>query len=445
MDILIMQPVNKRTELNKKYFKSSSPIGNNSIQNSSLDGNNLTVLTNNEPHLNTPSQLLSIDETIRQLKPTVPVFCIRPKTIEATAHYFLSKFPGEVLYAVKCNAEPSVLKLLWSAGLRHFDCASINEIKLVRTLFPSATIHFMHPVKAKSVIFQAYFNNNVRDYALDSIEELHKIIEVTKNGEDLGLIVRIQVAENMTLHDLSRKFGANVTDAVTILREARSIAKRLGICFHVGSQCLVPECYENALDIVKHIINKANVKIDVIDVGGGFPATYPGCIPPPLSKFFQSIERGFRNLNLPKETILQCEPGRAMVSEACSIVVQVLARRQDSIYINDGTYGNLCDAGPLVHNRYPVRLLRQNGVIRAEKNNLKAFRFYGPTCDSLDVMDGPFELPDDIEADDYIEVGEIGAYSIAIKSQFNGFGETMIVFVSDDPLKAVPGDENKNK
>ncbi|CAF1237602.1 unnamed protein product [Adineta ricciae] len=444
MDILIMQPVNKRTELNKKCSKSSFSIGNYSVQNCSLDGNNLTVLTNNELFLNTPSQLLPIDETIRQLKPTVPVFCIRPKTIEATARYFLSKFPGNVLYAVKCNAEPSILKLLWSAGLRHFDCASISEIKLVRTLFPSATIHFMHPVKPKSVIFQAYFNNNVRDYALDSIEELHKIIKVTKNGDDLGLIVRIQVAENMTLHDLSRKFGANATDAVTILREARSIAKRLGICFHVGSQCLEPECYENALDIVKRIINEANVKIDVIDVGGGFPGTYPGCIPPPLGEFFQSIERGFRNLNLPKETTLQCEPGRAMVSEACSIIVQVLARRQDSIYINDGTYGNLCDAGPVVHNRYPVRLLRQNGLIRAEKNNLKAFRFYGPTCDSLDVMNGPFELPDDIEVDDYIEVGEIGAYSIALKSQFNGFGENIIAFVSDDPLKVVPSDENKN-
>ncbi|CAF4128128.1 unnamed protein product [Rotaria magnacalcarata] len=338
--------------------------------------------------LNAPYQLQSIDEIVKQLKPTVPVFCIRPKVIEFTAKEFISKFPGKVLYAVKCNSEPSILKLLWNAGICDFDCASIKEIELVRTLFPSAKIHFMHPIKSEATIFQSYFNYGVRNFALDSVEELHKITRSTKDGDDLG------------------------------------------------SQCIEPKYYEDALVIAKDIICQADVKIDIIDVGGGFPANYPGCLVPPLDEFFLSIERCFRNLHFSKETVLWCEPGRALVCDACSVIVAVLACRKDSIYINDGAYGSLGDAGPFGKTRYPVRLIRQNESVKTEKSNLKAFQFYGPTCDSFDQMDGPFELPDDVKPGDYIEVGQTGAYSIAIRTRFNGFDEIMIAFINDGLLTA---------
>ncbi|CAF1314887.1 unnamed protein product [Rotaria magnacalcarata] len=384
------------------------------------------------------SKLYSVDETIAELKPSVPLYCLRPKTIEATAAWFVSTFPGQVLYALKCNPEPQILQMLWNGGIRHFDCSSLKEIELIHALLPSAKAYFMHPIKTRNSIYKAYFHYGIRDYALDSIEELHKIIEVTANANDLSLLVRIKVPENVTLIDLSHKYGASAADAVDILRQARPVAKNLGICFHVGSQCLNPECYESALAVVKGIITQANVKIDIIDVGGGFPERYPHCVLPSRDLFMLAIKRGFQDLNLTEKPALWCEPGRALVCAGCSLVVTVLARRKDVLYINDGVYGNLSDAGKLLNWRYPVRLVRRNEPTSAVANELKSFTFYGPTCDSIDVMKGPFVLPDDVKVDDYIEIGQTGAYNSALKTSFNGFDETKIVLVNDDfPITAL--------
>jgi len=386
------------------------------------------------------SDLRSVDETISQLQPSVPLYCIRPKTIEATAAEFISSFPGQVLYAVKCNPEPRTLHMLWNGGIRNFDCASIKEIRTINNLFPSAKIHFMHPIKDKKAIYDAYFNFGVRNYAVDSIEEVDKIVAQTANADDLGLFVRIKVAEEQAMYDLSYKFGATEAEAVDILQHARPVAKYLGICFHVGSQCMEPKCYENSLDLVKEIITKINVKIDIIDVGGGFPGSYIDCIPPPIDEFHAAVKRGFDNLNLPEGTELWCEPGRALVCSGCSVVVRVLARKENALYINDGVFGNLGEAGSPVNQAFPMRLVRPNGstTTTTENEKLESFSFFGPTCDSYDAMDGPFELPNDVKVDDYIEIGQIGAYGIALNSPFNGFGENAISLVSDDPLEPTP-------
>jgi ornithine decarboxylase len=386
------------------------------------------------------SELRSVDETISQLQPSVPLYCIRPKTIEAAAADFISGFPGQVVYAVKCNSEPKTLQMLWNGGIRHFDCASINEIRMINKLFPSAKMHFMHPIKDKKAIHEAYFNFGIRDYVIDSIEELDKIVLQTANADDLGLFVRIKVAEGKAMYDLSHKFGATETEAVDVLQRARPFAKHLGICFHVGSQCMVPKCYEDALKVVKEIIDKANVKIDIIDVGGGFPGSYIECIAPPLDEYYTAIKSGFANLNLPEGTALWCEPGRALVYSGCSVVVKVLARKENSLYINDGVFGNLGEAGEGVQQSFPMRLVRLNEstALTSETEKLESFSFYGPTCDSYDAMDGPFELPHDVKVDDYIEIGQIGAYGIALNSLFNGFGEIIICLVNDDPLAPSP-------
>ncbi|CAF2057598.1 unnamed protein product [Rotaria magnacalcarata] len=266
------------------------------------------------------SKLYSVDETIAELKPSVPLYCLRPKTIEATAAWFVSTFPGQVLYALKCNPEPQILQMLWNGGIRHFDCSSLKEIELIHALLPSAKAYFMHPIKTRNSIYKAYFHYGIRDYALDSIEELHKIIEVTANANDLSLLVRIKVPENVTLIDLSHKYGASAADTVDILRQARPVAKNLAV--------------------VKGIITQANVKIDIIDVGGGFPERYPHCVLPSRDLFMLAIKRGFQDLNLTEKPALWCEPGRALVCAGCTLVVTVLARRKDVLYINDGLYGN---------------------------------------------------------------------------------------------------------
>jgi ornithine decarboxylase len=355
--------------------------------------------------------------------------CLRPAVVADTARAFLEAFPGDVLYAVKCNPDPAMLRALRDGGVRHFDCASLPEIRLVRGLFPDAAIHFMHPVKARGAIREAWERHDVRDFVLDSADELDKILqEVTATGVagPLGLIVRIALPPSGAILDLSGKFGAGFDDSVALLRAARGCAATLGVSFHVGSQCLDPLAWRAALDLTALVIREAGVAIDVVDVGGGFPVEYPGQVPPPLGAFLAEIEEGFDRLGQPTAR-LWAEPGRALVAAGASLVVQVQARRGDSLYVNDGVYGSLSDAGALGF-RYPARLIRPGG---ASCEQTVAFSLFGPTCDSADAMRGPFLLPADVREGDWIEIGQLGAYGASLRTAFNGFDRARIIEVSD--------------
>lgn len=380
-----------------------------------------------------PVPLSQVDDLVRTQRPEEPVHCLRPAVLAANARDFITAFPGNILYAVKCNPDPVVLRALWKGGVRHFDCASPAEVALVRQMFPDAAIHFMHPVKTRGAIREAWTRHGVRDFALDSALELSKLRdEITATGVvgDLGLIVRLALPKGQAVLDLSGKFGAAPDDAVALLRMARPLAARLGISFHVGSQCLDPLAWRRALALVGEVIDKAGVGIDIVDIGGGFPVSYPGSEPPPLGAFMAEIEEGFERLSLPSNTCLWAEPGRALVASGGSVVVQVQLRRGDALYINDGVYGSLADAGMLGF-RYPVRLIRSEGATVAA---LRAFRFYGPTCDSADVMHGPFLLPADVAEGDWLEIGQLGAYGACLRTGFNGFDRARIVEVADAPL-----------
>ena len=377
----------------------------------------------------------SVDRLVDQLRPVEPLYCARPQVMQATASRFVADFPGDVLYAVKCNPEPTVLRALWRGGVRHFDCASPGEIRVVRQLFPEAHIHYMHPIKQAAFIRQAYFEFGVRDFSLDSAEEIDKIVAATEGAQDLGLYIRLAMPKGQAAYDLSGKFGAAPEAAVELLRKARGVSARLGICFHVGSQCLDPSAYGRALDLAGSVIAEAGVAIDGIDVGGGFPVSYPDETPPELDLYFQAIRAGFAKLGLPSHAKLWCEPGRAMVAAGASVVVQVEARRGDVLYINDGVYGSLADAGTAKW-RFPARAIRPDGKTEGA---LKGFSFYGPTCDSADFMAGPFLLPDDIGPGDWIELGQLGAYGACLRTGFNGFERILIAEVADQPLLATPG------
>ncbi len=382
---------------------------------------------------NAPAPALrSVDALIAELRPEEPVHCIRPTTIAATAAEFVAAFPGEVLYAVKCNPDPAVLRALWNGGVRHFDCASPSEVALARQMFSEANIHFMHPVKARGAIREAWARCGVRDFALDSIDELEKIqteIAATGVAGELGLVVRLALPNCGAVLDLSGKFGADTADAVALLRAARPHAARLGVAFHVGSQCLDPLAWRTAMAIAGAVIAEAGVAIDIVDVGGGFPVVYPGVELPSLGAFMAEIEAGFERLGLPGAR-LWAEPGRALVAGGGSVVVQVQGRRGDALYLSDGVYGSLADAGALGF-RYPVRCIRPAGACTGP---LRGFSFFGPTCDSADVMRGPFYLPDDIAEGDWIEIGQLGAYGACLRTGFNGFDRARIVEVFDLPL-----------
>ncbi len=372
----------------------------------------------------------NVDAVIADLRPEEPVHCLRSHVLSANAAEFTGAFPGDVLYAVKCNPDPAVLRALWDGGVRHFDCASPAEVSLVRGMFPAAHIHYMNPIKARGAIRSAWADHGVRDFVLDSEAELAKILAEIPHTDDLGLIVRVALPKGNAVLDLSGKFGAGAAEAVALLRAARPAAARLGIAFHVGSQCLDPLAWRKAFAIVDTIIAEAGVTIDIVDVGGGFPVPYPDVEVPPLGAFLAEIEDGFDRLALP-DARLWAEPGRALVANGASVVVQVQARRGDTLYINDGVYGSLSDAGALAF-RFPVRCVRPDGAAPSDRTT--GFRFYGPTCDSADVMQGPFFLPDDIAEGDWIEIGQLGAYGGCLRTSFNGFDRARIVEVIDTPL-----------
>jgi len=378
----------------------------------------------------------SVDALVASLRPEEPVHCIRPDVLADTAAAFVDAFPGDVLYAVKCNPDPAVLRALWDGGVRHFDCASPNEIVLVRQMFAAAHIHFMHPIKARGAIREAWARHGVRDFVLDSDAELTKVLDETAatgvSGE-LGLIVRLALPKGGAVLDLSGKFGAEAENAVALLRAARPHAARLGVAFHVGSQCLDPLAWRRAMEIAGEIVRAAGVAIEIVDVGGGFPVAYPDVEPPPLGAFMAEIEDGFERLGLPGAR-LWAEPGRALVAAGGSVVVQVQARRGGALYINDGVYGSLADAGTL-NFRYPARLIRPDGVAPSEMET--GFSLFGPTCDSADTMRGPFFLPEDVQEGDWIEIGQLGAYGACLRTGFNGFDRARIVEVADDPVDTI--------
>jgi ornithine decarboxylase len=372
----------------------------------------------------------SVDELVNQLKPTEPVYCIRKKSIQLASKFFQSKFPGKVLYAVKTNPHPIVLKALLESGITNYDVASIKEIETVKQLNPNVKCSYMHTVKSRESIKEAYFKHNIKTFALDTKDELIKIIESTNQAKDLELFVRVSVSNEHAEIDLSKKFGALTSEAIGLLRLTKQYARKIGLSFHVGSQCMHPISYAKGISEIGNIIKKTKIIPDVINVGGGFPTIYPDLVPQTMQSYFDEIKKGLKNLKLEKLPEIICEPGRALVAESGSTIVRVNLRKKQKLYINDGTYGTLFDAGtPNIV--YPSKIIT-NGRIISKK--LTSFDFYGPTCDSMDYMKGPFILPNNIKENDYIELGQLGAYGLTFRTQFNGFYSEQIFEVEDDPI-----------
>ena len=385
---------------------------------------------------------------IRALEPDEPVILNRPHAAARAAHFFVQKFPGKVLYAVKANPSPDLLAIFFANGVTHYDVASIAEVRLVRETLPDAVLCFMHPVKTRRAIAEAYHQHGVRTFSLDTADELEKIVAACSDdagnpAKDLKLCVRIRVSSDYSELSLASKFGCDLAEAPGLLQLARQHCDWLGVCFHVGSQAMTPFAFVQAIERARVAIADASVVIDMVDVGGGFPSIYPEMDPPPLEDFFSIIHKHFEALPIAYNAELWCEPGRALCAEYSSLIVQVEKRRGEELFINDGAYGALYDAAH-VGWKFPVKAL-EDDLIKADID----FAFYGPTCDDADFMEGPFALPEDIQAGDYIEVGMLGAYGAAMKTGFNGFGNAEQIVVEDEPMaslfrgdRAVPQTDN---
>ena len=382
----------------------------------------------------------SVDKLVNQLKPTEPVYCIRRDSINIASKFFQNKFPGKILYAVKTNPHPLVLKTIVESGINDFDIASIKEVEAIRSVSPDAKCSYMHTVKSKESINEAYFKHNIKTFSIDTKDELIKILNSTNQAKDLELFVRVAVSNEHAEIDLSKKFGAQTSEAIGLYRLTKQYAKKIGLSFHVGSQCMHPISYSKGINEIKYIIKKTKIVPDVINIGGGFPTIYPDLVPHSLDSYFEEIKNSLNKLKLEKKPEIICEPGRAIVAESGSTIVRVNLRKKQKLYINDGTYGTLFDAG-VPNIVYPSRIITSGRII---SKKLTSFDFYGPTCDSMDYMKGPFILPNNIKEGDYIELGQLGAYGLTFRTQFNGYYSDSIYEVCDDPIMTMY-DKETNK
>jgi len=383
----------------------------------------------------------SVDELVNQVQPVNPIYCIRPDSIKTACSWFRNNFPGKVIYAVKTNPNEKVIKHIFESGIHHFDVASINEIKLIKKIYPESKAYYMNTIKSREHIKEAYFKYKIKDFALDSKDELQKIIEATENAKDLTLYVRVSISNEHAEIDLSQKFGAPPSEALGLLRLAKAHAHKVGLSFHVGSQCMHPISYAKGIRDLGVIIKKTKIVPDIINVGGGFPSIYPDLNPQPLEDYINEIKKAFNSLKLENKPKLMCEPGRVLVAESGSTIVRVVLRKKQKLYINDGTYGSMFDAG-VPNFVLPMRMI-PNG--RATSKKLTSYSLYGPTCDSIDYMKGPFILPNNLKEGDYMEVGQLGAYSLTFRTKFNGFYSDQIFEVQDKPIISMFDKENSSR
>ena len=344
-----------------------------------------------------------------------PYYIYDAKKLSRKVRFFSRGFPGKIIYAVKANPLSFVLKEIKKNGIRAFDAASLNEVKLIRGLLPNTEVYFMNPVKSFSSIQQSYHKLNVKNFALDHDDELQKILTATDYAKDLKLHLRMTVSNDSAKIPLTNKFGAKPTEVAHLLTRIKTFSNNIGVSFHNGSQCMNPNSYESSMKSIYDIVLKSGVKIKSFNVGGGFPSEYLNMKPEPLKEYFQKIKKTFAKFKFKNPVKLLAEPGRAIVSDSFSLVVRVELRKGRFLFINDGKFGNLFAAGEPGFS-FHVKLLKKE-----KSSKLISFSLYGPTCDSGDFLKGPFFLPENTDSGDLIELSNLGAYSFTMKTNFNGF------------------------
>lgn len=371
----------------------------------------------------------NVREAIRALAPREPVYCIYPHVYRRTAQSFVAGFPGRVLYAVKANDHPLVVSSLIAGGVRHFDCASLPEVEMVRSLSEEAKCYFMTPVRLRGAARSAQADFGVRHFMIDHLSGLDRLAaEIDLSGT--VVFARMAVSHRAAMIDLSNnRFGAPAADIPEILAAIRAAGAEPALAFNVGSSVTSPEAYAHSLGLARDVLSRVNFRVRLLDVGGGFPRPYPGFQVPPLDAYFNAFRRDLPSLALAEDAELMAEPGRALAAPGVSAIVEVCLRKEDRLYLNDGMYGIFWELRFKGHRRFPVRAFRDGEALNGD---LQSFRLYGPTCDSSDELPGNVDLPADVRPGDHLEFGCIGAYSLAGRTRFNGFHSDTIVTISDD-------------
>ncbi|WP_096701175.1 hypothetical protein [Magnetospirillum sp. 15-1] len=374
-------------------------------------------------------QYPSVADFIQAEHPEVPVHLLRPRRLEAMAREFAAGFPGDTLYAVKCNAHPLVLWTMRRAGIRHFDVASPMEISRVVECVPDAEMFYHHPAKTPGQIRLAW-ECGVRFFAVDCVAELEKVAGLTDSA--MRPVVRLAIPKGSgAVYDLSTKFGAVAEVFEAVLRRAEEMGLAPAVTFHVGSQCLDPQAFRLGMEMACAAIDRTGIAVDWMDIGGGFPAYYRLTQAPPLAAYFQVIAQAHRELTAPRGIRLACEPGRALMAEGGSLLVRVNLRKPESLYLNDGIFGGLTETyWGKEQLSLPFRLLDSHG--RLKSGPAGNFTAFGPTCDGNDKLPWPLDLPDDVAEGDYIEFNLIGAYGREMAARYNGMHSDHVAVIDAD-------------
>lgn len=362
-----------------------------------------------------------------------PLFVIDHDELRKNYREFRRQLPRvQVYYAVKANPDAAIVRTLYQEGAS-FDVASMPEFMIVHENIKDMParerqdwiwdkIIYANPTKATETLEQ--LNQYKPLVTFDNLEEIRKI---KQHAPSAGLVLRLKVPNTGAMVELSSKFGASPGEAVDLILEADRAGLIVeGISFHVGSQTTNIDNYVQALSLTAGVFKEAQdrgyAKMNLVDIGGGFPAPYDASVKP-----FQELARvvGTEVDRLfPKNVQILAEPGRFLVASAGYAVSKIIGKAvrdgKTSYYINDGVYhtysGVIFD-----HCKYPIKAFR--------KGPAQICSVFGPTCDALDVVSMAENLPD-LERDDFVYSDNIGAYSHASATCFNGFPPATVAHVN---------------
>jgi ornithine decarboxylase len=361
-----------------------------------------------------------------------PLFVVDHDAVRSNYAAFKRYLPRvQAYYAVKANSDPAIIKTLYDEGAS-FDVASIAEFNLVydniRRLPANARQDFIwdkvvysNPIKDRRTLEE--LDQYKPLVAFDNTEEINKI---RKHAPHAGLILRIRVPNTGSMVELSSKFGAAPGEAVDLIATATDAGLTVeGMGFHVGSQCTNFENYVQALSISASIMEEAESRghsLKLLDIGGGFPARYDRHVRP-FRELAQILSAELNRL-FPKSLEILAEPGRFMVGTAATLVAEVIGKSERDgkrcYYINDGIYhtfsGILFD-----HCQYHLKAFK--------KGPKRISAVFGPTCDALDTISQAEELPE-LRLGDLVYSENIGAYSHASSTHFNGFPPAQVIHIN---------------
>jgi ornithine decarboxylase len=242
------------------------------------------------------------------------------------------------------------------------------------------------------------------------------------------IFVRLAVHHASAMVDLSSKYGATSDETLSLLQAVADSGAEPALAFNVGSHVMSPDAYVHAIETAMGVLERLPFKLRLIDIGGVYPKSYPGFKAPPMSDYFAAIVEAAK-FSLADNGELMAEPGRALAAPGLSAVVEVLLRKDDKLYINDGLYGVFWELRYDAHDQYASRAVHNGAPLQGKT---RPFQLLGPTCDSDDKLPAMINLPEDIAVGDYIEFGAIGAYSLSGRRDFNGFYSNIVVNITDE-------------